>query len=136
MCEGPPNQRIDMGMPREQYAVTAKQCDGIVRPEREIFVELLEIAELYGAQDETEKISIRGGEFAGNVDRPGFGAAVENGFADEPVEVLVRFERREIVAVGDVHFGNGPVAGEIDQLAIGVDQRDGVGLRQVADSLF
>src|ERR1035437_10505790 len=71
-----------------------------------------------------------------DVDVPASGAAVLNRRADETFKMGIGLQRLEVIAVRYVDFGNWPVAREIDQLAIGIDHRHRIDLRQTGDFLL
>jgi hypothetical protein len=129
--EGP----VGMGIASQQHAVASKQPDRIRRPQHELLEQPLEILLLNRAHDEPEQFTVRVYDFAGDVNDPQPGAAVERRLADEPGKLLIRFQGLEIAAVGDVCPWYRPVSGKVDQIALGIDQSNGLGLRQAADFL-
>ena len=132
--EGTADARGEMGMAGQQRAVPPQQRDAARFVARDHGVEPLEIAQLDRAEDDAEELPIRGRDPAGDIDRPGAGAAIGHGFADEALRRVIGGQGAEIVPVRHIDGGDGPVAGEIDQPALGIDGRDGIELRQAADA--
>src|SRR5262249_11326888 len=123
-------------MARQQRAIAAKQCNGAVRSEGYPLKEMLEVLQLYCAEDDAEELSVGSGDVAREKDRPRSRPAILHGLADKRSELWIGCECLEIVAVGHVDGGDRPVAREVDQLAVGADDRDGGELRQVSDLLL
>ena len=131
--EGVSDERFHPRVSREKHPVAAKQADRACRFERDAAEELFEICEVHGAQHHAGELAPRTRELARTENAPCPGRPVEGGLAEEGRGPPVRLERLEVVAIGDVDGRNGPVAAEIDQLAVSVDQGEGGDLRQCAD---
>ena len=124
---------LDPGMAHQQHAVVAQQRDRAVRSERNGAEELLEVLQLHGAEEHAQEGAVCGGEFAGEKDGPGSGAAILHRLADRRDQIRGRLEQFEVLPVGAVDRRDRPEPGEVDQRAVGVGQSDRIDVRQPAD---
>ena len=77
---------------------------------------------------------LRARYLARDLDHPGPGGAVAYGLAHEGCQPRVGLEREEEVAVRRPSIGRDrPCAGEVEQLAVGVEQREGADVGQADD---
>lgn len=124
---------VDRGMARQQHTVVAQQLDGgrpAQRNGREISIE---IPHLHRAQHQTEKLAVRTGHLADEVDGPGPGRPVAHRRSHERGQLRVGLEHAVEFTIRDIDIRQGPEAGKIEQLALGVDQRDRADMRPTAD---
>lgn len=117
----------------QQRAVVAVERDGSGAAEGDRAEQLLEIVELDGADDDAGELPVMRRNAAREIDRPCAVGPIAHGHADELLELRIRFEDAEVIAVDDRDAVRPLVARRVDDNAVSVHQRDGVDLRQAAD---
>ncbi len=119
-------------MARQQHAVAPQQYDlGSFSGDR--LMEAREVVERDRRLDEPEKRAGRSLQTAGQMDgQLARGLVADRGAYEHPA-ISVIAQAAELLAVRQVHGGNGPLPREIDHQAIGADDHDRIRLGQPAD---
>jgi hypothetical protein len=119
----------------KHHAVLPAQGDEAAGPQIDAAVKLLEIALPHRSEDQAEKAAVRRGKAMGEINGRRSRAPVQHRRANELGAGKPGGEGAEIVAIRHIHIGDRPIAREVQQLALGADDGDGIDLRQAVDAL-
>jgi hypothetical protein len=126
------DHRVGMRIAGEKRAVAAEQAHRFAVARADRPVEILEIPDFDDSLHDAEEAAPGTVDAARDGDHPGAGDLVQHRDTDEDAGRIVIAPIGEEVAVRRIDRRNRPRAGEVDDPAGIVDQRDGVGLRQAA----
>src|SRR5215470_11421351 len=104
---------LERRLTNQQHAVAANQGDRAAISKRNGFEEILEVMRRDGADYQTQKLAVRTDELAREKKCPRASDTIERRLAHEHRQLPVGLQRLEIIAIGDVNFGNRPEARKV-----------------------
>ena len=122
-----------MRMARQQLAAAVEQADRAVRSERNGGEELLDAVQLDRGGHQPDEFAVRPGDPPCELDDPGSGGAILYRLAQIGGRPPALPQHVEEVAVRHVDRRDWPRPGEVEDLALRVDQREGADMRQADD---
>src|SRR5215216_3208714 len=123
-------------MARKHSAVATNERDGAAASQGERSEKFLEVLQFHDANDQTEELAVWTDDLVGDVKDPGAGGAASHRRADGRRQAEGGLKRLEVVLIRNVVVRNRPVAREVDDLAAGIDQHQGVDRPQIDDPLL
>ena len=121
----------NVGVAGDHHAVAAQNRDEFTGRHADRPIEILQVPRVDQTRDDSQEFAIGGIDASRDEHEPLIGEPAVRRLTDEGIGVIVGAEIAKIIAIRKIGLWNQPIPRPVQQLAVGVEHGDRVGLRQV-----